>query len=107
MTFHHWFMPHRETHQKAKLLSLEALAVYILFFVVIKFGLNILAYTNPGVLGTSSNIVVQQIIQLTNNERAKTGLPPLTENTALGQAAEAKAQNMFAENYWAHFAPSL
>ncbi len=106
MSLHHWFIPHHETHKKAKLLSVEALVVYVLMFLILKGGLMLLQYSHPGVLGTSSSIQIQQIIQLTNAERAKQGLAPLQENTALDQAAQGKAQNMFSENYWAHFAPS-
>lgn len=64
------------------------------------------SYTKPGVLGISANLDRQQLIDLTNRAREKNGLAPLKENTDLDKAAALKAQNMFAENYWAHFAPS-
>lgn len=106
MALHNWFIPHKDTHKKAHLISWEGLIIYILLFIFLQVGFSILSFAKPGILGISSNISIQQVIELTNKEREKQGLPPLAENPALDQAASLKAQNMFAENYWAHFAPS-
>lgn len=61
----------------------------------------------PGgfVLGYASSINADQVVEYTNAERAKLGLPPLTTNGLLNQAAIAKANHMFANDYWAHVAP--
>lgn len=40
-----------------------------------------------------------------NQIRESNGLGDLTLNAELSKAAQAKAQDMFAKNYWAHFAP--
>lgn len=106
MTWKNWFIPHKDTHKKAHLLSLEALLIYVLLFILLQVGFSIVSYTKPGILGISSNIDQKKLIELTNKEREKKGLPPVSENAALDKAAALKAQNMFAENYWAHFAPS-
>lgn len=106
MSVHNWFLPHKDTHKKAHLLSWEGLVVYILFFIILQVGFSVISYTKPGVLGISGNIDQKILIELTNKERQKMGLPAVSENAALDKAASLKAQNMFAENYWAHFAPS-
>lgn len=106
MALHQWFIPHKQTHQKAHLLSWEGLVIYILIFILLQVSLSIVGYTKPGVLGISSNIDQREVIELTNKERAKAGLAPVVENEALDKAAAMKAQNMFSENYWAHYAPS-
>lgn len=106
MTIKNWFLPHQDTHKKAHLISWEGIAIYILLFILLQVGFSIFGYMKPGVLGTTSNITIEQIIELTNSERQKLGLAPLSENPELNQAATKKAQNMFNENYWAHFAPS-
>lgn len=106
MALSNWFLPHKETHKKAHLISWEALLFYILFFILLQVGFSLVSYSKPGLLGISSNIDQKVIIELTNKEREKQGLPPLKENEALDKAAGLKAQNMIAENYWAHFAPS-
>lgn len=106
MSWHNWFLPHKDTHKKAHLLSWEGLIVYILFFILLQVGFSIVSYTKPGVMGISGNIDQKILIELTNRERQKMGLSAVSENAALNKAASLKAQNMFAENYWAHFAPS-
>lgn len=106
MNIHHWFLPHKETHQKAKLISWEGMLIFILLFILLQVSFSIVGIAKPGILGTSSTITAAKIIQLTNAERAQVGLNPVVENSVLDAAAQLKAQNMFAENYWAHFAPS-
>jgi hypothetical protein len=102
----HLFLPHPTTHHKAHLLRWHALLIYILLFILLQVGFSLVNTYKPGVLGINSEITVQQVIDGTNVERQKLGLPPLHENLSLSKAAQAKAQNMFAENYWAHFSPS-
>lgn len=106
MSWHKWFIPHKDTHKKAHLISWEALLIYILFFIFLQVGFSIVNYTKPGILGISANIDQKKLIELTNIERQKKGLSQVLENEALNNAAKLKAENMFAENYWAHFAPS-
>src|SRR5258708_6733704 len=106
MAFRNWFLPHKETHHKAHLISWEALLIYALFFILLQVGFSIISYTKPGVLGINSSIDQKRLIELTNLEREKKGLGKVLENEALDNAAKLKGENMFAENYWAHFAPS-
>lgn len=103
---HHWFIPHKDTHKKAHLISWEALFGYIFIFILLQVSFSIIGFAKPGVLGISANINQITLIELTNQERAKNGLEPVAENEALNRAAAMKAQNMLEENYWAHFAPS-
>lgn len=106
MTLRNWFLPHKDTHKKAHLISWEAILIYILLFMLLQLGLSVYSYTKPGVLGINANIDQKKLIELTNLEREKKGLDKVSENEALDMAARLKAENMFAENYWAHFAPS-
>ena len=106
MALSNWFLPHKDTHKKAHLLSWEGLLIYVLLFILLQVSFSIVGYSKPGVLGISSSIDQKSVIELTNKEREKKGLPPVIENEALNKAAAAKAANMFSENYWAHFAPS-
>ncbi|MDO8619234.1 MAG: CAP domain-containing protein [Candidatus Daviesbacteria bacterium] len=106
MKFRHLFIPHTETHQKAHLVSWHGLLIYTLIFMLMQVSFSIFAQAKPGVLGVDSSIDYKKVIELTNQEREKAGLPPLSENLSLDNAATNKGTNMFAENYWAHFAPS-
>ncbi|MCJ7792908.1 MAG: CAP domain-containing protein, partial [Candidatus Marinimicrobia bacterium] len=54
----------------------------------------------------ASNITPEQVIEMTNQKRAENGLAPLTINGKLNEAAQRKAGDMFAFNYWAHNSPS-
>lgn len=106
MSLHHLFIPHPHTHKKAPLLSWYALIVYILIFLFLQKGILFIEQIAPNVLGASSQITISEIVEKTNSERSKAGLPQLTENKSLDKAALAKANNMFEENYWAHYSPS-
>jgi uncharacterized protein YkwD len=46
------------------------------------------------------------VVQCTNAQRAKYGLPPLKENTKLDASAEIKAQDMLKNQYFAHESPT-
>lgn len=106
MSWWDWFLPHKLTHQKAKLLSWHYLLIYFLLFTILRASFNLVDIYKPGVLGISSQISVGEVIEDTNLQRQKLGLSTLKENAALSAAARAKAANMFEENYWAHFSPS-
>lgn len=46
------------------------------------------------------------LIALTNQQRQAAGLQPLAVNHQLTASAQAKATDMFQQNYWSHFSPS-
>jgi len=53
----------------------------------------------------ASNININDLHNLANQERANVGLGALNYNSQLGNAAYNKANYMIANNYWAHVAP--
>lgn len=59
----------------------------------------------PGILGYSSEITYQKVLDQTNNERKKVGLEPLQYNSVLADSAKGKAEDMFKNDYWAHNSP--
>lgn len=67
---------------------------------------NISTNTSTNQLIQHDAITPQQVIKLTNDERAKVGVIPLTENNALDTAAKAKFDDMVANNYWEHVSPA-
>lgn len=100
------FLPHHGNNHKAKLIKGNSLLLLSLTFVFLQVFLNFFVLTKPSVLGFSSNISPESIIQLTNKEREKIGAGQLKENKVLSEAARQKAADMFAFNYWAHISPS-
>jgi len=98
-------LPHPGGRGRAKLLHRKALSSYLLFFFTLLLTLTWLDNRFPGVLGFATDISSSDILNLTNRERTERGLPPLKLNSRLMEAAEAKARDMFLDNYWAHVAP--
>lgn len=98
----HFFPPEK----RIKVLSSSALFLYLSFFLLFHLATNVLVRYYPGILGTTSAIEVEDLIQLTNEARTENGLPPLKVNLGLSAAAAQKGENMFSENYWAHISPA-
>ena len=100
---HHFFIPHEENNFRAKSLHTDFLTVYLviafLMMMVFKQG------NFKNVLGFATDISVDKLYQLTNEQRQKNNLPSLVLNSNLTLAAQRKAENMFQENYWSHYSP--
>lgn len=104
--FVHLFVPHHTNNHRSKALHLDALLMYVLVFAVFNLTIRYVHNQMPDVLGYATDIHVEQLLADTNAQRATLGLPALTLNGELSQAAAAKAQDMFAKNYWAHNGPA-
>lgn len=105
-TFAHAFLPRTSNNQRSRILHPAGLSILVAIF-LLNNALRSVINTIPGfVLGFSSSVTVEEIIVMTNAERAKAHLPPLSQNALLTQAAVAKAADMFASDYWAHISPS-
>lgn len=106
----HLFTPHYSNNHRPSILHPAGLSVVIGLFLLVQTWTKLLAYMPESlpkglVLGYASSISADQVVELTNAERAKAGLGPLAPNNRLSQAAAAKAAHMFAHDYWAHVAP--
>lgn len=100
------FFPHHGNNHKAHIIKSASLFALTLFFVIFQTGISFFVLAKPSVLGFSSNITPERIIELTNEERSKLGLGSLKSNQLLSEAARQKAADMFVFNYWAHVSPS-
>lgn len=58
-----------------------------------------------GVLAYATNISINDLLQATNSQRQRNGAGSLQVNGALMAAAQAKANDMIARNYWSHTTP--
>ncbi len=103
--FIYHFVPHETNRTRAKLLTQGAFVTYSLILVLLVIMLRILPILAPGILGYASNISTDDLLRYTNERRSKLGLKPLQLNHALSKAAERKAQDMYAYEYWAHVSP--
>lgn len=104
-SIHHLFVPRHTNNYKAKLIHHDFLTIYLAFALMITAGVAHLQSTQGSILGYATDISPQKLLELTNRERAKEGLSDLVYNEKLAQAAQKKAENMFAQNYWSHYGP--
>jgi len=102
----HVFLPHHTNNHRPKALHEDALFAYVLLFAVLNLGIRVMYRQFPQVLGYATDIHVEQLLSLTNTKREASGLPTLTINSQLSQAAAKKAQDMFSNGYWAHMSPN-
>ncbi len=98
----HLFIPNEKNNYQGKALHHDFLTVYLLFALILSF---IFKKIDLNILGFATDITIEKLYQLTNQERIKNGLSTLTYNEKLSQAAYLKAQDMFNKNYWSHYTP--
>ena len=101
----HLFIPRESNNHRAKILHLQSLFLVVCLLVFSSFLIPQINKTNPQVLGVSTNISVSDLVTQTNEQRNKYGLPSLKLDSQLTEAAQKKADNMFAKDYWAHNGP--
>ena len=104
--FSRLFIPQEKNNFRADILKNSFLFLLVAFYLLNQTLAKYLSFVKPGVLGYSSEITAQKVLDQTNQERSKLGLPALKYNSLLSQSATQKAQDMFANNYWAHTSPS-
>lgn len=104
-TLSHLFIPRPSNNYKAKSLHLSSLSVFILIIMISQLTFSFIGKSIPGVLGLASSITAEELLDLTNQERKKDGLPELTLNSVLTEVATQKGADMINKNYWAHTSP--
>ena len=104
--FSHLFLPQRSNNYRSKLLHHHILLFFIAILFVGSFVSVHIKRNYPEVLGISTNITSEQLLLLVNEKRQQSGLLPLKSDPSLSVAAQKKAEDMFADNYWAHVSPS-
>lgn len=101
----HLLVPRESNNQKAKLLHNSSLTLITVGLIVFQLIFTYLPHIIPKVLGYAANISPEEVIRLTNEKRIQNGLAPLSQNSVLSQAAQAKGADMLTKDYWAHVAP--
>ncbi len=101
----HLFVPHESNNHRAKVLHHSSLFFIALAMIGGSFLFSFVYQHDRSVLGISYSITPDELLVMTNQKRQENGLPPLSMDTSLAQAAQKKADDMFAKNYWAHIAP--
>jgi len=105
MRLHHYLFPHRRNKYKPHVFRAASVAFIILGIFVLEGAYlaqikvifpktNFLSAVLPGAL-----------ITLTNDDRAANGIPAVSQNTQLAQAAQDAANDMATKGYFAHVSP--
>lgn len=76
----------------------------MLALVAVSLAINTV-WSSGSVLGTQTDFTSMTLLSETNEERQTKGLPELTLDPQLMQAAQAKAEDMAQKNYWDHTSP--
>jgi len=99
-------LPHQSNNHKPKILHSSGLLFLKIFLIAIQVVLVVLPRTSySNILGYAAQISPSEVIRLTNEKRAQSGLSPLVENPVLSRAALAKGADMLNNDYWAHVSP--
>jgi uncharacterized protein YkwD len=99
------FLPKDDKKKRADFLDNKAILIYCAVILFVTLAFRFIPKFAPGVLGYASNINVSDLLRYTNKKREENGASNLRLNAKLSSAAEKKAQDMFADGYWAHVAP--
>lgn len=81
---------------------------YLPIFAVLSLGILLnswLGHANHSVLGYATDMSIQSLLDDTNAQRTSNGESALNLNAQLDQAAQAKANDMAARDYWSHNTP--
>lgn len=102
----HFLIPHEGNDHKPHALRPTALKIYGSALILVKlFVTGFLFLIYPSTADFAS-ITTSEILALTNASRTEAGVPALSMNSKLNQAAQLKAQDMINNNYFAHTSPS-
>ncbi len=99
-------VPHKANSYRPHLVRLHGIVAVLSFLVVVQIVYGLVSTGHLAILGRVTTVDPTQLLAETNNVRVKSGLPPLTVNPDLNQAAALKAQDMFTNDYWSHNSPT-
>jgi hypothetical protein len=101
------FTPHHTNNHRPRILHLEGMGIMVALLVISQVVVRSISGGSalPSILGFSTSITASQVVEQTNQQRSALGLPALSMNGQLNNAALAKGNNMCAEQYWAHVSP--
>ncbi len=93
-------------HQKRSKNFAQTYFPYLPMTIILFLSIVLSGYKpHRGVLAYATEMSQTTLLSATNNQRSANGRKPLTLNTKLSQAAQAKANDMVARNYWSHNTP--
>lgn len=104
-SLHDHIVPHQRNNYHPHLLSHRMLALLSILVVSVKIlGVSVVAFS-PATTSLAAPITTESIINLANVARAENGVGELKPNSLLSKAAQNKANDMLARQYFAHNTP--
>lgn len=97
-------IPHRDNQYRPH--AIRRSGIGFVLAVVVSTQLLSAFFSSSNVLGEQAQITADGLLLSSNQARKQAGLTSLTLNPQLNQAAYAKAQDMFKNQYWAHTSPA-
>lgn len=101
----HFLIPYEGNSHKPHALRPKALKIYASSLILIKLFITGFLFLSYPSTASFAAITTAEILNLTNASRQEAGVGALALNSQLNQAAMLKAQDMLADNYFAHIAP--
>jgi uncharacterized protein YkwD len=102
---HDHVIPHERNNYHPHMLSHRFLALLSILVLTIKIvGVSLVAFSPANSIDASA-IVSETIVSLANNARAENGLGELKTSSLLAKAAQNKANDMLARQYFSHNTP--
>jgi hypothetical protein len=93
-------------HHRQSKVYLKSYWPYLPMLLIVGVGMAInTAWSTQSVLGAHSDFTGSALLEATNHQRLDAQEPALSLDPQLNSAAQAKAEDMAAKNYWAHNAP--
>ena len=105
MKIKHWIIPNKKNKFHPHALRPLGLSVVLLLVLALQPIYNLTATGNLQILGYATNITINDLHALSNQQRVNNGVHALSLNAKLNSAALAKAHDMMEQDYWAHVAP--
>lgn len=109
----HWFVPHKHNDHRPHATRIHGLALLAALILALQGsahpqgGLTSTLIKGPHVLAyATGSITPDELLVLTNQERAANGLPALSLDSRLNLSAQLKAADMFKNDYWNHVSPA-
>ncbi len=103
--FYCLIFPHPRNNHRAHILHPKAILFLIAFFIFSSLFFSSSLNPIASQIRAYADISTQELLNFTNQKRAENGLQTLSNSPQLADAANKKASDMFAKNYWAHNAP--
>ncbi len=100
----HLFIPNLHNSFHPHILRTPALATVAATLLFTQIVLNIM-WQSPSIFGMHISIASEELVELTNQVRTDKGVGELRTSPRLQRAAQAKADDMIARDYWSHYAP--